>query len=169
MDTHSLVVNNIPSDKWSDFSSILKDYFPEAVIVHPVTSNRFPATNYQDVRDFHEKFEVPMAPEPTLLDLLTMQYRIDFLQEELNEIDEAYQGDDLHGVADGLVDLVYVALGTAALMGLPWQALWSEVQRANISKVRTPNAAASKRNNSLDVIKPDGWVGPDFSPWLGAK
>ena len=109
-----------------------------------------------------------MSASPVLLDLITMQFRIDFMQEELNEIDEAYSDEDLHKVADGLVDLVYVALGTAAMMGLPWQSLWNEVQRANMTKIRTPNAEASKRKNVLDVIKPEGWIGPDFTPWLGA-
>ena len=37
---------------------------------------------------------------------------------------------------DALIDLTYVAMGTAYMMGLPWQDLWDEVQRANMSKVR---------------------------------
>ena len=164
---NQLILKNIPSDKWSDLSSILKDYFPEAILVHPVPQSAVP-TNYEDVCNFHTKFDVPMSASPVLLGLITMHFRIDFMQEELNEIDEAYSDEDLHKVADGLVDLVYVALGTAAMMGLPWQSLWNEVQRANMSKVRTPNAEASKRKNVLDVIKPEGWVAPDFTPWLGA-
>jgi hypothetical protein len=43
---------------------------------------------------------------------------------------------DLPKIADALVDLVYVALGTAHLHRLPWEALFTEVQRANVTKER---------------------------------
>jgi hypothetical protein len=65
-------------------------------------------------------------------------------------------------LADALVDIVYVAMGTAYMMGLPWQQLWDEVQRSNMDKVRASDASQSKRKNSLDVVKPQGWVGPDL-------
>jgi predicted HAD superfamily Cof-like phosphohydrolase len=65
-------------------------------------------------------------------------------------------------MADALVDIVYVAMGTAYMMGLPWQQLWDEVQRSNMDKVRASDASQSKRKNSLDVVKPQGWVGPDL-------
>jgi hypothetical protein len=31
-----------------------------------------------------------------------------------------------------------------------------------MDKVRASDASQSKRKNSLDVVKPQGWVGPDL-------
>lgn len=126
-------------------------------------------SNFQDVVDFHEKFKIPVYTTPMLLDPTTMDYRLKFLTEELGEIVKGYYERDIHQVADGLVDLVYVAMGTATMMGLPWENLWDEVQRANMSKVRTPSANHSKRGNAFDVIKPAGWTQPDFTEWLGEQ
>ena len=53
-------------------------------------------------------------------------------------------------------------MGTSVLMQLPWQSLWNEVQRANMTKVRADDESQSKRGSNLDVIKPAGWVGPDI-------
>lgn len=121
-------------------------------------------SNFKDVKDFHVKYQVPCSSTPALLDKRTMDYRVGFLQEELDELKLSYESDDLEGCADALVDLVYVAMGTACIMGLPWESLWDEVQRANMTKrLAKPDGSDSKRNNPLDVVKPPGWVGPDHS------
>lgn len=123
--------------------------------------------NFEDVKAFHVKYQVPSSPTPALLDGKTMDYRINFLQEELDELALSYDNNDLEGCADALVDLVYVAMGTAYIMGLPWEKLWDEVQRANMSKrLAKPDGSDSKRKNPLDVVKPPGWVGPDHSAAL---
>jgi predicted HAD superfamily Cof-like phosphohydrolase len=120
-----------------------------------------------DVKDFQTNFEVPMADKPTLLDPSTFLFRSKFMQEELNEFNESHLLCDLEGCADALVDLVYVAHGTALMMGIPWQKIWDEVQRANMSKVRATSEDQSKRKSTLDVIKPEGWIAPDHKAALG--
>jgi predicted HAD superfamily Cof-like phosphohydrolase len=119
-------------------------------------------TNYQDVVDFHNKFGLKYDGKPNPLDKSTQSYRVHFLEEELSEFISSANLDDVVGMADALVDIVYVAMGTAYMMGLPWQQLWDEVQRSNMDKVRASDASQSKRKNSLDVVKPQGWVGPDL-------
>ena len=121
-----------------------------------------PLSNYEDVCAFHEKFGLTHNEGPHLLDRDTLAYRIKFLEEELFEFRVSSVSDDLEGMADALIDLVYVAMGTAYMMGLPWQDLWQEVQRANMSKVRASSKEESKRGSSLDVVKPVGWKGPDI-------
>lgn len=125
-------------------------------------------SNFDDVKAFHAKFGVPEAQVPAFLDPAAHDFRVKFMQEELQEfIDDSRIG-NMHGAADALVDLVYVALGTAAMMGLPWQELWDEVQRANISKVRaSSDGSNSKRKSALDVVKPAGWRAPDHTAALG--
>src|SRR5436305_838269 len=108
-------------------------------------------SDFQDVGQFHHRFGLthtdcangydssepsclPSAsPQPWDPDLI--EFRRKFLQEELDEFTE---GVNEHGHAkmfDALIDLVYVALGTAQLLGYPWQDGWDVVQRANLRKV----------------------------------
>jgi predicted HAD superfamily Cof-like phosphohydrolase len=125
-----------------------------------------PTSGYQDVLAFHEKFAVPMATKPQLLDDETYNFRVKFLKEELNEFVDANYNNDLEQALDALLDLVYVAYGTAQMMGVSpamWQEMWDAVQFANMSKVRATNASESKRGTSLDVVKPAGWRGPSES------
>lgn len=123
---------------------------------------------YDDVKDFHLKFEVPTdeSRQLGLMPLDEVEYRAAFLGEELDEFKAACYAGDLPGAADALIDLVYVAKGTALLLGISpacWEELWADVQRANMAKERATSAAdpRSKRSHSLDVVKPAGWVGPD--------
>jgi predicted HAD superfamily Cof-like phosphohydrolase len=121
-------------------------------------------TGYQDVQNFHDKFAVPLAKVPALLEGETYNFRLGFMQEELQEFVQAHYDNDLEMGFDALIDLVYVAYGTAQMMGCTpamWQELWDAVQTANMSKVRATSAADSKRGTSLDVIKPAGWVPPN--------
>jgi predicted HAD superfamily Cof-like phosphohydrolase len=148
-----------------------------------------------DVRTFHEKFKLSDArlDRPGFLPEDLQRVRLNFLLEELVEIAWACgfclavgQGgsvefmrdrelDDRLNLAeafDGLLDLVYVALGTADLMGFGnstnapgyqssiWWEGWRRVQRANMSKVLVASADESKRGTKWDVKKPRGWKAP---------
>lgn len=112
-------------------------------------------SNFRNVEEFHEKFDLPMADKPTFLPYHQCHHRIKFMEEELTEFKDAAAAGDLAGQADALIDLVYVAMGTAVQMGLPWEELWADVHRANMEKER-----GESRRSKVDVIKPPGWVGP---------
>lgn len=133
-------------------------------------------TNFDDVGDFHRRFDLPAVPKgggaaepsfPPLMDEELYQFRLKFLRQELREFKDGWEAGDLAEVADALVDLVYVALGTAHLLGLPWQEMWDEVQRVNMSKVRASSAAESQRatgrGHASDVVKPEGFTPPDIA------
>lgn len=124
-----------------------------------------------DVHEFQEKFAVPMPETPLIPTQEVTEFRIKFMQEELDEFREAIASNDLHKAADALVDLEYVLKGTVLMMGLGtvWPALWDEVHEANMRKERATSAEQSKRGTALDVIKPAGWVGPNFDRILGPK
>lgn len=116
---------------------------------------------YDDVLAFHEKFKVPISSIPRLLEPTVAAYRIAFLREELQEYIEAVRLDDVAAQADALVDLVYVALGTAIFQGLPWKELWDDVHAANMRKVRgIENEDALLLRSEYDVVKPADWRGP---------
>ena len=139
------------------------------------------SSNFDDVGDFHQKFELENvthgAAFPRSYDLSLLSFRQQFLQEELDEFHDAWVKNDPEKAFDALLDLVYVAMGTAHLMGFPWQAGWDEVQRANMTKQRSAgdDDPLSKRATKGDVVKPAGWRAPDLKVvlmrhgWTGKK
>jgi predicted HAD superfamily Cof-like phosphohydrolase len=125
-------------------------------------------SNWEDVKQFHRKYGVPVSETPSLLSPEKLEFRTKFLREELNEFINGASEGNLEKMGDALIDLVYVALGTAHMMGLPWQLMWNEVQLANMRKVRATDPSQSKRGSALDVVKPGGWKGPDHYKYIGA-
>lgn len=122
----------------------------------------------KDIEAFHEKFSLIRAGN-TLPHLLTGElynFRLKFIYEEFTEFVDANTAGDLAGAFDALIDMVYVILGTAHLMALPWEEGWDEVHRANMSKVRATNPSQSTRGTAYDVIKPDGFIPPDLKAVL---
>lgn len=112
--------------------------------------------NFDDVVTFMLKFGLLVHRTPGLLKQTELNDRIQLIDEERDEFKEAAEAGDLARMADALIDLAYVTMGTAAQLGLPWQALWADVQRANMAKV----PGMTKRGQVHDVCKPPGWVGP---------
>lgn len=118
-----------------------------------------------NVAEFHEKFGLPMGTADHLMqDPAAQEFRVKFLQEELDELKEALALGDKVGAFDALLDLAYVTYGTALFMGLDasqWSAGMHAVHSANMAKVRVAKAEDSKRGSAFDVKKPAGWVGPE--------
>ena len=117
----------------------------------------------QDIIDFHKKFGLEYNEGPRQLPLELQEFRTNFLDEELQEYKDAVESGDLEKAFDGLIDLVYVAVGTAYLHGFQFDEGWDRVQAANMAKVRAERADQSKRGTAYDVIKPEGWQAPDLS------
>lgn len=126
-------------------------------------------TDFSDVGEFHQKFGLHhfvQGPVPEI-DPDLMEFRIKFMQEELDEFKEGVEEGDHAKMFDALIDLVYVALGTAHFQGYPWQHGWDRVQAANMAKVRAKaDGSDSKRGSAFDVVKPPGWTPPDIEGLL---
>jgi len=135
---------------------------------------------FQDIKDFHEKFGLTYHGAPRVLPEELAKFRAGFLAEELGEY--AFGGDKMNvdilvGIVkedmappikledqlDGLVDLVYVALGTALMQGFDFNEAWRRVHEANMKKVRAERAVDSARGSTYDVVKPPGWLAPNLS------
>ena len=127
---------------------------------------------WNDIESFHHKFGLSYGGAPRALPWDLAEFRIKFLQEELDEYAAAYEADDtVHSreqMLDALVDLVYVALGTAYLHGFNFAEAWRRVQVANMSKVRVERAEDSKRGSTFDVVKPAGWKPPSHKDLVGS-
>ena len=117
------------------------------------------------VTEFHKKFNLPTGETDVLSTSSEIQgYRSEFMQEELNEFVLALAEGNKVKAFDALLDLVYVAEGTALFMGIDqvqWNSGMRAVHEANMAKERASKAEDSKRGSTLDVIKPAGWVGPE--------
>ena len=79
------------------------------------------------------------------------------------DYEHAWEHKDEARIKTALGELYVNCMFGAADMGFTesmWNALWDDVQRANMTKQRATSAAESKRGSAFDVIKPPGWVGP---------
>lgn len=92
-----------------------------------------------------------------------LEFRLKFLQEELDETVKAYQDKDKEEIVDGLIDLIVIAVGTLDAFRVDGPKAWKEVLRANMDK---EVGVKETRPNPLglpDLVKPSSWVGPDHS------
>ena len=87
-------------------------------------------------------------------------FRVAFLEEELGEYRDALEDGDRIGQLDALVDLVYVAIGTARLFhGFNFDEAWRRVHVANLAKA---GGGLGKRGHPVDIGKPEGWQPADL-------
>lgn len=120
---------------------------------------------FGDICDMHSKFGVhewvENASKEQLLKFL--QFRLSFLDEELNETKKAVSESDPEEIVDGLIDLIVVASGTLDAFGIDSKKAWDQVHNANMSK--TPGVKETRPNplGLPDLIKPEGWKSPDHS------
>lgn len=120
----------------------------------------------KDIDSFHKKFKRKAPKAPQLLPLAEFEFRLGFLQEEIDELAKAYAAKDLENFADAWVDIVYVALGGAHLSGLPFDKLWAEVHKANMKKKKAIVASQSTRGYACDIVKPKSWRPPELAKVL---
>lgn len=120
----------------------------------------------KDIATMHHHYGVNTVvdamPMETIKSLL--QFRIKFLEEELNELKTAA---DAENVVDALVDLCVVAIGTLDLMKVDAYKAWNVVHRANMKK---QVGIKESRPNPLglpDLIKPKGWRAPNHKKNCG--
>lgn len=110
--------------------------------------------------DFNEQIigtgDVPINP----LTQKQFDWTNKFVLEELNELLEAYQKQDVVGMADAVGDLIYGAMGTFKKMGLTRDQVrlcFAAIHQANMTKKRGDKG----RGSDEDAVKPDDFVPPE--------
>jgi predicted HAD superfamily Cof-like phosphohydrolase len=116
---------------------------------------------FDDVGSFRRKMGLPISNNPHLLEPEESSYFTRFILEELSEYMRAVEEGSIVDAADAIVDMVYVALGCAHAMGLPFNDLFAVVHDANMRKVPASDAQRSVRGSTYDVVKPVGWCPPE--------
>ena len=137
------------------------------------------STNWvQDIADMHQKYGVNPVVRNFDKDKLTafLKFRIDFLQEELDEmrnavanrqasaLDTTNASDD---VVDALIDLCVVAIGTLDAFDVNAYEAWDRVHKANMNKEVGVKASRPNPLGLPDLVKPEGWVAPTHKDNLG--
>lgn len=87
------------------------------------------------VAEFHRTFNVLIGAFPTVPDEATQRLRLRLIQEEFDELKEAFRHGDDAAIAKELADLLYVVYGTAVSCGIDMELVFREVHRSNMSKV----------------------------------
>jgi hypothetical protein len=118
-----------------------------------------PSLWVDDIAEMHTKFGVNPVIRSLDQDKLKtfLQFRINFLQEELDEMKTAENGDD---VVDALIDLCVVAIGTLNAFDVDAYKAWNRVHEKNMAKNPGVNANRPNPLGLPDLIKPEGWTPP---------
>lgn len=92
--------------------------------------------NYEEmVLVFHQRYGLPIGEKPELPEEGQRDMRRSLIFEEVIEYIDAEDNDDIVEIADALADLVYVCIGACITYGIPFDEVFHEVQRSNMSKL----------------------------------
>lgn len=127
-----------------------------------------------DIGEMHTKFGVnPVIRQLDKEKLRTfLQFRIDFLQEELDELNEAlndpeFKKNRADETVDALIDLCVVAIGTLDAFDVDAFEAWNRVHGKNMEKNPGVNANRPNPLGLPDLIKPAGWTAPTHADNVG--
>ena len=129
--------------------------------------------NIAEMHNKHAVNSIVRALDPKRLrDYL--QFRIDFLQEELDEMIEATWDSDYkrpdnraEDVVDALIDLCVVAIGTLNAFDVDAHEAWSRVHEKNMQKESGVNESRPNEFGFPDMIKPKDWTAPTHADNVG--
>ena len=152
--------------------------FPNHQNSDPIVQSNFKGTLdvkrdwVKDNAEMHAKFGVNnvirnLSPEHLKMFL---EFRLNFLQEELDEAKEALasgRADRAEDVVDAMVDLCVVAIGTLDAFDVDAYEAWTRVHEKNMQK--EPGVKEGRPNplGLPDLIKPAGWTAPTHADNVG--
>ncbi len=117
-----------------------------------------------DIADMHAKFGVNDWQYENKDDRELMQkymkFRMDMIQEEVDETNAAIITGNPEEVVDGLIDMCVFAIGTLEVFGVDANKAWDQVLKANMSKEVGIKEGRPNPLNLPDLVKPEGWEGP---------
>ena len=92
-------------------------------------------TNFNSVKKFMEVFGQEVKTKAEFPSEKIIKLRLNLIQEELDEFDQALKNKDLKEVADALTDILYVTYGAGHAFGIDLDKCFQEVQSSNMSKL----------------------------------
>jgi len=110
------------------------------------------------VQQFHDVFGAYVAEKPELPSKEISELRIALLTEELNEYKAGVAEGSLLEIADGLADIIYVAIGAAISYGIPIDEVFDAVHRSNMSKLGDDGKPLRRADGK--ILKGPGYFDP---------
>ena len=114
-------------------------------------------TNFEKVKEFMDAFGQEVVTKPEWPDAKTMELRMDLIEEEVEEFNDACfnASGSLVDIADALSDILYVVYGAGHAFGINLDECFEEVHESNMSKLGP---------DGNPIYRDDGKVmkGPDF-------
>ena len=89
---------------------------------------------------------------------------MNLISEEYSETLTAFKNKDMVEVADGLADMVWVIMGMASTLDIPFDEVWNEVKASNMSKFIDGKAIKDENGK---IMKPEGYFRPNIAGILG--
>ncbi len=116
---------------------------------------------FDDVLAFHHKYGQTIGlSHARPRDEAMVKFRLGLIDEELYELRLALKNNDTPAIADAIVDLAWVVIGTGIAFGIDLRPVWTEVRRANFQK-------DTRGEGDRRLRKPEGWKPPDILKALG--
>ena len=113
-------------------------------------------TYQTDVKTFMDACE---QPSDIGLESAQANLYMDLIREEFLETVVAFENKDIVEIADGLADMVWVIMGMANTLNIPFDDVWREVQSSNMSKCVEGKVI---KNKAGKVMKPDTYFKPNL-------
>ncbi len=121
-------------------------------------------TNFKSVKKFMEVFGQEVKSKAEFPSEKIVKLRLNLIQEELDEFNEALKNKDLKEVADALTDILYVTYGAGHAFGIDLDKCFEEVQRSNMSKLGEDGKPIYNENGK--VMKGPKYFQPDLSKFI---
>jgi predicted HAD superfamily Cof-like phosphohydrolase len=121
-------------------------------------------TNFEKVRLFMQTYGQEVKNKAEFSNEKTNKLRIDLIQEELEELQQAMKDKNLLEVADALTDILYVTYGAGHAFGIDLDKCFDEVQRSNMSKLGEDGNPIY--NDQGKVMKGPNYFKPNLSKYL---
>ena len=121
-------------------------------------------TNFNSVKKFMEVFGQEVKTKAEFPSEKIIKLRLNLIQEELDEFDQALKNRDLKEVADALTDILYVTYGAGHAFGIDLDKCFEEVQKSNMSKLGEDGKPIY--NEKGKVMKGPKYFQPDLNKFI---
>ena len=121
-------------------------------------------TNFEKVGIFMKTFGQEVKTKAELSNDKINELRVSLINEELEELKKAIEGNDILEVADALTDILYVTYGAGHAFGINLDKCFNEVQQSNMSKSGSDGKPIY--NESGKVMKGPNYFKPNLSKFL---
>lgn len=121
----------------------------------------------RDIREFQQKIaekKEGWLNQQNTIDLIVegISLRKSLLQEEVDELADAVSKNDQVEILDAVIDIIYIALGTAHECGVldKVSKAWDMVHENNLTKLGADGKVVKNQNGK--VVKPSNYVSVDL-------